>query len=141
VNVLSVDPGEKVGVCLWSDGVELFRRIVHLEKLPLFLMEHTDTVLSTIVYEDYIGYAAQSHNGRQTGSRFVAAQAIGMLKMFAIPRNIELVRQPSGILRIAAMHSGTKIPAKGHIPDEVSAYLHGFYYLETQRLLVERKSW
>lgn len=140
MTVLSVDSGKNVGWCLWTEeGMEIDRGVCDMEDFPVFL-EDIDDELSIIIYEDYIGFKNQSHNGRQTGSRFVASQVIGMLKQFAKPRGVKLVRQQSNILSVSAAHTGYKLP-KGHLPDQDSAYLHGHYYFVVQGILKAQVIW
>lgn len=131
--ILSVDPGDTTGLVTWSEsGRELIRADVPLENLPKTFIDF-DSELSTIVYEDFRLFAHKAV--QQTGSKFGASQAIGMLKYLAFQTGAKMVAQKPDILRIAAMHAGVKIPRQGHITDSLSAYLHGFYYFENQGIL------
>lgn len=124
--VLSVDPGKNIGMALWSlTGVLIFKKVLDFDTLDDFL-ENTQNI-SEIVYEDYTTNPWK----KQGGSKQQAAQVIGMLKSHARRRGIDIVCQPNTILRVAALHSATPVPAKGHIKDDIAAYLHGWYYFET----------
>lgn len=124
--VVSVDPGKNIGVALWtSTGVLLFKSVMDFDTLDDFLENSSN--IAEIIYEDYTTNPWK----KQGGSKQHAAQVIGMLKSHARRRGIDIVCQPNTILRVAALHAGIKVPAKGHIEDDVSALLHGWYYFET----------
>lgn len=126
--VLSADPGDTTGLALWTlDGELIWTTEKSLEELESWVLD-LDIVLSIVIYEDFRLFRHKA--AQQTGSRFGASQAIGMLKVLANRNSAKKVRQNSNILRIAGMHAGVKLP-KGHIKDSVSAYLHGFYYFES----------
>lgn len=131
--VLSVDPGDTTGLALWTiDGELHWTDEKSLEELEAWVLD-LGTSLSIIVYEDFRLYRHKAM--QQTGSRFGASQAIGMIKVLGNRNGAKMIRQNSNILRIAAMHAGIKLP-KGHIKDSVSAYLHGFYYFESVSIRV-----
>lgn len=137
MRLVSVDPGETTGIAVWegSKSVETFK-LSFEEALAYFgSLLFSDEPPEVIVYEDFRLYSAHSHDGRMQGNRFETSQVIGMVKLVGKVLGVELASQGANILRLAAMHSGRKIPAKGHIDDELSAYLHGFYYLETKGLM------
>lgn len=123
--ILSVDPGKRIGVAFWTEeGRCQFRVVMTFEELDDFF--ETDRYIEEIVYE---GFRLDHRAARQKGSNVDAAQVIGMLKSQARRRGIDIRSQTNTILPVAALHAGIKLP-KGHLPDELSAYLHGFYYLE-----------
>lgn len=125
--VLSVDPGKNIGIAMWTgEGVSLGKQVVDFDTLDDFLV-HTPGI-EVIVYEDY----RTNPWKKQGGSKQEASQVIGMLKSHCRRKGIDVVCQSNGILRVAALHSHTPIPARGHIKDDVSAYLHGFYYFVSQ---------
>lgn len=137
--VLSFDPGDTTGIAMWSTAGELiWTKEMSLTELDDFLLSF-DKEVSAIVYEDFRLF---SHKAKQqTGSRFGASQAIGKINLFARQVGATTKRQSSNILRVAAMHAEEKIPATGHIKDWLSAYLHGYYYLETMGVLVPKRQY
>jgi hypothetical protein len=129
--ILSVDPGGTCGLAMWQDDGTFVNKL----KLPLsgFVLwaSDVDIELSTIIYEDFTLRASKAY--AQRGSKLEASQGIGVVKALAARKNAKLVRQPSGILKITAMHA--EVPIVTHFDDAVSAYLHGYYYFETKGLL------
>lgn len=122
--ILSIDPGVHIGWAKWSEaGTLIDSGVWEFDELVEFLSNEGG--ITRVVYEDFILYAHMA-NGRQTGSRFESSQVIGAIKQFA-KRKVPLTRQPAHILRVSAMHAGVKFP-KGHVPDRMSAMLHGHYY-------------
>jgi hypothetical protein len=89
--------------------------------------------VSVIVCEDY--RLRQGRQAAQTGSRFVAVQAIGALKAYAKRVKAKFVLQDPQVLVIAALHSGEKRPSNHSKSHDVDAYNHGYYYFETKGLL------
>jgi hypothetical protein len=140
MTVLSVDPGERIGVGRWSDrGKLLFNGVITIDDFPdyLSLDSWNDEPVHAVVMEDW--RLRQGKQMAQTGSRMLTSQVIGMVRLWAYQHDAVLVLQNSQILRVAAMHANLKLP-KGHIKDATSAYLHGYYFFESQGLLepVER---
>ena len=130
--VISVDPGETNGIAYWSDSGELLRReMLDFDSL-LEKLEELQNV-SVIVCEDY--RLRQGRQAAQTGSRFVAVQAIGALKAYAKRVKAKFVLQDPQVLVIAALHSGEKRPSNHSKSHDVDAYNHGYYYFETKGLL------
>jgi hypothetical protein len=126
--VLSVDPGKRIGVALWMpQGVLLWKVVMDFEELSDWL--DSEGNVNVIVAESY---RLDHRAGRQKGSKLEASQVIGMLRRETRRRGIKYVEQPNGILRVTAMHAGLKVPAVGHIRDDISALLHGFRYFEDQ---------
>lgn len=126
--VLSIDPGKQNGIALWSeDAVLEDHDTLTFDQLDSYLRKHTKYIDDVIV-EDY---TLDHRAGQQKGSKLDAVQTIGMVKYWA-SQSIRLTMQRNLVLRLAAMHSGIRIPATGHIPDHISAVLHGFYWFESQ---------
>ena len=124
--LLSIDPGKNIGWAKWSEaGTLLSAGVWDFDELIEFL--GSERGITRVVYEDFILYAHMA-NGRQTGSRFESSQVIGAIKQFA-KRKVPLTRQPAHILGVSAMHAGLTVP-KGHMPDRMSAVLHGHYYFK-----------
>lgn len=127
--ILSIDPGDTTGVATWTELGECVRtEEMDLDTVLSTLSKLRGSGISKIVYEDFLLYQHKAQ--QQTGSRFVASQVIGAIKLSAYMNRITLIRQPAGILRVTGMHARLTLP-KGHIPDRMSAYLHGFHYFES----------
>lgn len=128
--IISVDPGDTTGLCLWTEAGDFMSKTkLSHDELTDWCQSEAATGITVIVYEDFLLYAHKAK--QQTGSRFVASQVIGALKLLGKQQKSTMVRQPASILRITAMHTGIPIKATGHIDDALSAYLHGYYYLES----------
>ena len=131
--ILSVDPGDTTGIAYWEDdGTFLAREALPFEELLEKLNSFTGNI-KVIVCEDY-----RLRGGRQiaqTGSRFVAVQVIGALKLIAKEYKAKFILQPSNVLPVAELHSGVKRPSNHSKSHDIDAYNHGYYYLETQGLL------
>lgn len=131
--ILSVDPGDTTGIAYWEDNGELIaREALPFEELLEKLNSFTGNI-TAIVCEDY-----RLRGGRQiaqTGSRFVAVQVIGALKLLAKEKKAKFVLQPANVLTVAALHSGVKRPTNHSKSHDVDAYNHGYYYFETLGLL------
>lgn len=126
MTILSVDPGKNIGRALWTnDGQFLFKDVCDFDTLMSFLIDTSPTI-STVVVEDFTLFKRQM---QQTGSRMEASQVIGALRLWEMQDSTRLlVKQPPAILPVSALHTGITLP-KGHTPDDLSAYLHGHYYL------------
>jgi hypothetical protein len=130
--ILSIDPGDSTGLArFYMDG-----SLVDKFKLPyenaIEYLSHVNGV-SAIVIEDFRlrrGKAMQ-----QSGSKFPAVQVIGAAKLYCRIHDTGFFAQSPQILKIAALHSNTHIPLKGHIDDDVSAFLHGWYWFESKGIL------
>lgn len=131
--ILSVDPGDTTGIAYWEDdGTFLEQEALPFEELLDKLKSFTGNI-TAIVCEDY-----RLRGGRQiaqTGSRFVAVQVIGALKLLAKEKKAKFVLQPANVLTVAALHSGVKRPTNHSKSHDVDAYNHGYYYFETLGLL------
>jgi hypothetical protein len=131
--ILSVDPGDTTGIAYWEDdGSFISREALPFEELLEKLNSFTGNI-TAIVCEDY-----RLRGGRQvaqTGSRFVAVQVIGALKLLAKENKARFVLQQPTVLTVAALHLGVKRPSNHSKSHDIDAYNHGYYYLETQGLL------
>ncbi len=131
--ILSVDPGDTSGIAYWeNDGTFISREALNFEDLLEKLTDFPEDV-TVIVCEDY--RLRQGRQAAQTGSRFVAVQVIGALKLLAKRKKAKMVLQPPTVLTIAAMHSGVKRPSNHAKSHDIDAYNHGYYYFETKGLL------
>jgi hypothetical protein len=134
--ILSVDPGDTTGIAYWEDdGTFISREALPFEELLDKLNSFTGNI-TVIVCEDY-----RLRGGRQvaqTGSRFVAVQVIGALKLLAKESKARFVLQQPTVLTVASLHSGVKRPSNHSKSHDIDAYNHGYYYLETQGLLTPK---
>lgn len=130
--ILSVDPGDTTGIAYWEDdGTFIEREALPFEELLEKLQGFSN--IKVIVCEDY-----RLRGGRQvaqTGSRFVAVQVIGALKLLAKENKARFVLQQPTVLTVAALHSGVARPSNHSKSHDIDAYNHGYYYFETQGLL------
>lgn len=140
--VWSIDPGETVGLARWVDTGEcIWKGSMSVEEYMQYLCLQTwdtpHTEFLAIVMEDY--RLRQGKQMAQTGSRMLTSQVIGMTRLFARQHGTKVHLQDPQAYKLAAMHAGIKIP-RGHIKDELSAYLHGYYFFESIGVLrpVER---
>ena len=133
MQLLSIDPGKTFGYCV----VEYFAKDVgqpevlamgsmDISALPMLLDKYR--FANKILIENYIvlPQKAMVH----TGSSVEAAQAIGMITMWAQAKKIPLIKQMPAILPIAMKLTRYKKPS-GHLPDKMSAWLHACYYLNS----------
>lgn len=79
-------------------------------------------------------------NIQQGGSQRWESQVEGAVRMLGTLTGVEVVVQQPAILPVAAMHAGYEMPKtktgrKKHLPDDVSAWLHGRYFLTSQGVL------
>lgn len=134
--ILSVDPGDTTGIAYWEDdGTFISKEALPFEELLDKLNGFTGNI-SAIVCEDY-----RLRGGRQvaqTGSRFVAVQVIGALKLLAKENKARFVLQQPTVLTVASLHSGVRRPSNHSKSHDIDAYNHGYYYLETQGLLTPK---
>jgi hypothetical protein len=134
--ILSVDPGDTTGIAYWEDdGTFISREALPFEELLDKLNSFTGNI-TVIVCEDY-----RLRGGRQvaqTGSRFVAVQVIGALKLLAKESKARFVLQQPTVQTVASLHSGVKRPSNHSKSHDIDAYNHGYYYLETQGLLTPK---
>ncbi len=143
---LSFDPGKGTGVAAWNDNGSCRGKTEYLEHDLLaffnyYLNEHKKGdegwgKPKVIVYEPF--RVRPDKAAKFAGSVHEEIQVIGMIKLFAYELGVPLVQSSPNNLKIAAMWSGTKIPAKGHIPNPTSAYLHGYHYLHTTGIIPAR---
>jgi hypothetical protein len=131
MQILSIDPGKTCGYAVFEyfskqiDQPELVDMgECDVTALPLVMDKHR--FVDKIIYEQYIvlPQKAMVH----TGSSVEAAQAIGMINMFAMNHKIPTIQQMPAVLPLAMKLTRMKKP-KGHLPDKMSAWLHGVWYL------------
>ena len=134
IKYVSWDPGKTTGVTCWSaEGQALnIKDLVGDEVLDGFLDSLEGEEIEAFIIEEYRIYGSKAV--AHVGSRVETAQVIGNLKAWARRRNIKIVEQRSDIKPIAAKWSQVKVP-KGHMPDWMAAYLHGYYYLHNKGII------
>lgn len=136
----SWDPGEKTtGRTYWSAEAKPLIMDEILQADFDLAIENLPSTITTFIIEQYRPYGHIQH----TGNKLLTAQRIGDLKGCARRKGIEVVEQPAGILKIAAVWSGMPLPKtkagkKVHVPDWQSAFLHGYYYLYQKGLIRSR---
>lgn len=130
MTVLSLDPGKTIGRALWTnDGRLLFNDQCSLDEL-LDYFANTRSI-DTLVVESWMLLRRMTE---QMGSRMEASQVIGAAKLYARIREVDYVEQSPSILPVAHLHTGIAKP-RGHLPNPVSAYLHGYYYFVVKGVL------
>jgi hypothetical protein len=142
MTLLAIDPGKRIGWCFFgSDGIEIDRGVTDWDGLFDNLQTWDDELILVrgpvtfkidhLVVEDYIGRPGAKNGGQH----FDASEVIGALRIIAESADVKLVRQRAvDVLKVAALHAGYTLP-KGHLPDQDSAYLHGYYRLEQLGIL------
>jgi hypothetical protein len=132
------DPGaghsNTIGYARFEDGGDLldigqltFDGLVH------FLEGQTPVAGDVVVYERYIikPHKLQSHKG----SRVETIQTIGAIRSWAIRHKLKVVEQADSILSIAQMWFQIKMPTDHAMSHQISATLHGMYYLHLQGII------
>ena len=116
------------GVCWWDGDDYRFAGYdqVKLNDLPVWL-NSLDPTPDIIVYENFKLWKHRAL--QQSGSDLPAAQAIGMIKSYAMIHDITLVDQSPQILGSAAKMSGMKMPTDHSLSHWISAYNHSFWWL------------
>lgn len=132
MTVWSIDPGEKIGFASWRDDGDLrYNDTLSVDRM-MEVLAGASNLPHTVVMEDW---RLRGHRAmQQTGSRMLASQVIGMVRLFCFAHETKLVYQEPQVMQLAAMHQGIKYP-KGHVPDALAAKLHGLYYFESVDLL------
>lgn len=148
--LLAIDPGgskerPSIGYALFnSDGEELERGVLSWEQLvqglqwpggstrtALFWPKAGVTTVDRIVCEDFVNNA-KSRGGQTNGT----SELIGWLDGQCFVHEVPFTRQPNTILPVAKLHAGYSMPINPrtkkpvqHLPDQDSAFLHGFEFL------------
>lgn len=102
-------------------------------------IENIPSSVKVFILEKYVPFGHINH----TGNKLLTSQRIGDIKGYARRNKIEVIEQDSKILPIACMWAGIKWPRnnkgqKLHLPDSLSSYAHGYYYLFNKRLIKPR---
>lgn len=131
MTVWSIDPGESIGWCVWENDGSLYSKGKYTVDQVMSILSDPGPAPDTIIVEQW----AFDPGKTQRGNKMISSQVIGMFRLFAHMKGAELIFQDRRVLKIAALHADVEIPKNGHFDDDVSAYLHGFYYFETKGLL------
>lgn len=124
--ILVVDPGDTNGVALFNrKGELLFKFQCDFAGLADELQSRPE--IETVIVEDY--RLRKGKQAQQTGSRFQAVQAIGMLKFFCIQRGAEFVLADVQAKMMGSMYSGVKPPSDHKKSHAVDAYNIGIWWL------------
>jgi len=121
----AIDPGTHCGLAIFNaeNG-----QLIECEKIEYGpLIDRLDAIqtnqVTRFVVEEFIS------RGRVTqGSRNEASQVIGAITLVARRLGVAVVKQNPSDRLIGAKWTQVKVP-KGHMPDDMSAYLHGSFYL------------
>lgn len=127
--LLSFDPGKNTGLAIfdWDTGELKLRTEMSYDRLTEFLSDIPINV-GAIVVEDYIIRPGVGNRGHARGE---AMRVIGQLESVAYRIGCTLVKQRPEVRLLAAKWAGYSV-RKGHMPDDISAWLHGIYYLRQQ---------
>lgn len=150
MTTLALDGGENVGYALFTDrGEDITRGVV--KHTQFFEKVWEGGVFST--YEsgflygfgymiDTIVVEGIRHNPmiNQGGSQRWESQVEGAARILSAVTDVKLVVQQPSILPVALMHESMEWPKtrtgkKKHLPDDLSAWLHGRYYLRSVSVL------
>lgn len=140
--ILSIDGGKNIGWALFHENGEEGPRgvISHLEwfrdtSTPIGIDEDGQLFfeghpIDTLVVEGIM----HNPNINQGGSQRWESQVEGAVRMLGALTGVPVIVQRPDILPVAAKHAGYEMPKtktgnKKHLPDEISAWLHGRYYL------------
>lgn len=147
--IIAWDPGEKnIGCAMFSYNEEartanlMFKRILTRDTMYKVLELAEGMLLNenqrhTFVIENFRidpnNVANRNPRGRSSAmfqwSEVETSQVIGALRYAAFRMNqSDVVMQEPGILAMGRKWCDFKVP-KGHIPDDVSAYIHGLHYM------------
>lgn len=126
IYAVSFDPGESTGIAEWDDSgnVTTMPREMKQKELDEFLVSLESYSPKKFILETWTLW---KHRNRQHDKQ-VTVQVIGQIKAFARRHKIEIIEQRPECRLIAAKWSGTEVP-KGHMPNFMSAFLHGYYHL------------
>lgn len=125
---LAFDPGEMLGWAAFNEQGRLFRagQVSWLD-LDDFLLTIPTDKLKHIILEEYKVFAKYAK--KHTGSKLETSQSIGKIKFWAKMHSVPVAEQPASILSIAEKWMQIKMPSDHSVSHQVSATLHGFYWL------------
>lgn len=127
--LLAVDPGKMNGLAIFNkNGKVVIYSQCSIHDVIDVLCDYIDMYdISHMVVEDFklFGHKAK----QQIGSRMEASQVIGRCETIAKMKRIEFEKQPASILPIAEKWTQTKMPTNHAVSHQISAFLHGSYWL------------
>lgn len=140
---VAIDPGKNIGLATFSsEGEDRGKLVVNEEALFGFLknvivaVEEKESRFVTFILEDY--KLRKDRALDQVGSDIPAARIIGAVQMVhsILGEQSKIVLQEPRILHTALKWSRQNkwVGRKSHVPDDVSAYAHGVYYLIQQKI-------
>lgn len=118
MSLLAIDPGDlRTGVArLRGDGLLLWAEV-------LSFTETRQLLEAASLRDNYVVERWRLRDGtKKIGSEFEAIKIIGMVELAS---DGQLTYQDPSILKITAQHMHITLP-KGHLPDDLSATLHGY---------------
>lgn len=136
LDYIAFDPGKRTGVCAWKDPAQSPVLLSVMEeserdRLISFLRLQPPKIL---IYEPY---AVFNNVYDHQGDEVYTAQVIGQLLSLCREKAIEAVKVSPELKKIAARQAGVPIP-RGHMPDQLSAFLLGYYHLRKINLIPSR---
>lgn len=132
---VAFDPGKHCGGSMWDEsGKPLGMWTTHSNEELNEKLESLPKTIKVVIYEDFILFPNKAK--KQAGSRMPASQAIGYIQSWALRNGCELVKQPSNILEIGGKFVGIDTKSMDHVPDMLSAFIHGEYYLVKNHIKV-----
>lgn len=139
ISFVSFDPGgsdkPSTGMATWTSTGE------HIASVKLTNKQLTQMLIDLEpVAGDIQAFIIEAYTGRPGfstgGNKFKTSQQIGALKYYCDRWGIEKVLQGSYAKDMGMAYSQIKRTWKGkHMPDDISAYCHGYYYLHNKGLL------
>lgn len=125
--LLAFDPGKRTGMAMFRFDTGEFLRKTWLpyDDLTITLANIETGIVSAIVAENYRQRPGVGQRGHTKGE---AMKVIGQLESFAVRTKCPIILQEPQVRLIAAKWAGFQVK-KSHMDDDVSAWLHGIYYL------------
>lgn len=121
----AIDPGQHNGLARFEAETGKLIEAIRIEYADLEsrLSAVERNLVVRFVVEEFI-----SRGDVTRGSRNEASKIIGIIDFVARQHGIPVTKQRPSDRLIAAKWTQVKVP-KGHMPDDMSAYLHGSFYL------------
>ena len=127
-------------MCIWDDPKErpILIQDLNENSLDNLLSNLADlNKLRSIEHVIIEEYRVFNDKFNHQGDKVHTAQVIGLIKGFCRTLKIPFTEQPARVRTVAALWSGTKVP-RGHMPDYMSAYLHGYFWLHKNGFIPPR---
>lgn len=131
--IIAVDPGKSTGIAILKFGGELVRKqIVPFGDIANYWADLGEEFpigsIHAVVCESFRLYAHKSRH--QHGSSMEASQVLGMARGYCSLRRVKFVQQQPECRVLGAKFVQYKL-GRSHTPDDISAWLHGIYYLKS----------